>query len=66
MTKLQHLKSEAKKYGLTFKAANAYLNGVQAYALFSRSTGEMVGTLTTISFEFEKLQHENHFSEYAQ
>lgn len=63
--KLKALRVEAKKHGFTFRAVNTYLNGVRAYHLFDRKSGEAVGGLTTIGHEFNALENGAcQFSEY--
>lgn len=64
MNKLAYLRTEAKKFGLTFKAVNAYLNGKRAYRLFNRATGQAVGSITTLNCAFDDQQQTNYFAEH--
>jgi hypothetical protein len=65
MNKVSYLRAEAKKFGLTFKAVNVTLNGNQAYKLFNRSTGQSVGSMTTIACAFDDQHHTNYFAEHS-
>ena len=65
MNKLSYLRTEAKKFGLTFKVVSVTLNGKQGYKLFNRATGQSVGGVTTIAAAYDDQRHTNYFAEHS-
>lgn len=62
--RLSFLRKLAKEKGLTFKEVNLSYAGNQAYALFSRKTGEQVSSDDTLCGWYDKQMHYQIFDEY--